>query len=58
MELRRQLENAQEQLRQRDGQLRKATQQLTNVQGQLHSGRLRPGSKSFMILCTVSKNYD
>ena len=35
MELRQQLENVQEQLRQRDGQLREATQQLTNVQGQL-----------------------
>ena len=35
MELRQQLANVQEQLRQRDGQLREATQQLTNVQGQL-----------------------
>ena len=33
--MRQQLENVQEQLRQRDGQLREATQQLTNVQGQL-----------------------
>ena len=33
--MRLQLENVQEQLRQRDGQLREATQQLTNVQGQL-----------------------
>ena len=35
MELRQQLESVQEQLRQREGQLREATQQLTNVQGQL-----------------------
>ena len=43
MELRQQLENVQEQLRQRDGQLREATQQLTNVQGQLQErdGELR-----------------
>ena len=42
-ELRQQLENVQEQLRQRDGQLREATQQLTNVQGQLQErdGQLR-----------------
>ena len=42
-ELRQQLENVQEQLRQRDGQLREATQQLTNVQGQLQErdGELR-----------------
>ena len=33
--MRQQLENVQEQLRQRDGQLREATQQLTNVPGQL-----------------------
>ena len=35
MELRQQLESVQEQLTQRDGQLREATQQMTNVQGQL-----------------------
>ena len=35
MELTQQLKNVQEQLRQRDGQLREATQQLTNVQAQL-----------------------
>ena len=37
------MENVQEQLRQRDGQLREATQQLTNVQGQLQEkdGELR-----------------
>ena len=42
-ELRQQLANVQEQLRQRDGQLREATQQLTNVQGQLQErdGELR-----------------
>ena len=42
-ELRQQLENVQDQLRQRDGQLREATQQLTNVQGQLQEkdGELR-----------------
>ena len=42
-ELRQQLDNVQEQLRQRDGQLREATQQLTNVQGQLRErdGELR-----------------
>ena len=42
-ELRRQLENVQEQLRQRDGQLMEAKQQLTNVQGQLQErdGELR-----------------
>ena len=41
--MRRQLENVQEQLRQRDGQLREATQQLTNVEGQLQEkdGELR-----------------
>ena len=41
--MRQQLENVQEQLRQRDGQLREATQQLTNVQGQLQErdGQLR-----------------
>ena len=41
--MRQQLENVQEQLRQRDGQLREATQQLTNVQGQLQErdGELR-----------------
>ena len=41
--MRQQLENVQEQLRQRDGQLREATQQLTNVQGQLRErdGELR-----------------
>ena len=40
MELRQELENVQEQLRQRDGQLRQITQQWTNVQGQL-DGELR-----------------
>ena len=42
-ELRQQLKNVQEQLRQRDGQLREATQQLTNVQRQLQErdGELR-----------------
>ena len=37
------MENVQEQLRQRDGQLREATQQLTSVQGQLQErdGQLR-----------------
>ena len=35
MELRQELENVQEQLRQKDGQLRQITQQWTNVQGQL-----------------------
>ena len=41
--MRQQLDNVQEQLRQRDGQLREATQQLTNVQGQLRErdGELR-----------------
>ena len=41
--MRQQLENVQEQLRQRDGQLREATQQLTNVQAQLQErdGELR-----------------
>ena len=41
--MRQQLENVQEQLRQRDGQLREATQQLTNVEGQLQEkdGKLR-----------------
>ena len=41
--MRQQLENVQEQLRQRDEQLREATQQLTNVQGQLQEkdGELR-----------------
>ena len=41
--MRQQLENVQEQLRQRDGQLREATQQLTNVQRQLQErdGELR-----------------
>ena len=48
-ELRRQLENVQEQLRQRDGQLREATQQLTNVQGQLQErdGELRQMIQQF-----------
>ena len=42
-----QLENVQEQLRQRDGQLREATQQLTNVQGQLQKrdGELREATQ-------------
>ena len=46
-ELRQQLANVQEQLRQRDGQLREATQQLTNVQGQLQErdGELRQMTK-------------
>ena len=35
MELRQQLDSVQEQLSQKDGQLREATQQLANVQGQL-----------------------
>ena len=35
MELKHQLEDVREQLRQRDGQLRQMKQQLTNVQGQL-----------------------
>ena len=41
--MRQQLENVQEQLRQKDGQLREATQQLANVQGQLQEkdGELR-----------------
>ena len=47
--MRQQLENVQEQLRQRDGQLRKATQQLTNVQGQLQErdGQLRQMTLQF-----------
>ena len=49
MELRQQLKNVQEQLRQRDGQLREATQQLTNVQGQLQErdGELRQITQQF-----------
>ena len=49
MELRQQLENVQEQLRQRDGQLRQMTQQLTNVQGQLQGseGQLRQMTQQF-----------
>ena len=37
------MENVQEQLRQKDGQLRQMTQQLTNAQGQLQGseGQLR-----------------
>ena len=48
-ELRQQLENVQEQLRQRDGQLRQMTQQLTNVQGQLQGseGQLRQMTQQF-----------
>ena len=43
MELTQQLKSVQEQLRQRDGQLREATQQLTNVQAELQErdGELR-----------------
>ena len=43
------MENVQEQLRQRDGQLREATQQLTNVQGQLQErdGELRQMTQQF-----------
>ena len=48
-ELRQQLENVRKQLRQRDGQLRKATQQLTTVQGQLQErdGQLRQMTLQF-----------
>ena len=48
-ELRQQLEYVQEQLRQRDGQLRQMTQQLTNVEGQLQEseGQLRQMSQQF-----------
>ena len=48
-ELRQQLENVQEQLRQRDGQLRQMTQQLTNVEGQLQEseGQLRQMTQQF-----------
>ena len=47
--MRQQLENVQEQLRQRDGQLRQMTQQLTNVQGQLQGseGQLRQMTQQF-----------
>ena len=47
--MRQQLENVQEQLRQRDGQLREATQQLTNVQEQLQErdGELRQMTQQF-----------
>ena len=43
------MESVQEQLRQRDGQLREATQQLTNVQGQLRErdGQLRQMTQQF-----------
>ena len=49
MELRQQLENVQEQLSQKDGQLREATKQLTNVQGQLQErdGELRQMTQQF-----------
>ena len=48
-ELRQQLENVQEQLRQRDGTRREATQQLTNVQEQLQErdGQLRQMTQQF-----------
>ena len=47
--MRQQLQSVQEQLRQRDGQLREATQQLTNVQGQLQErdGELRQMTQQF-----------
>ena len=50
--MRQQLENVQEQLRQRDGQLRQLTQQLTNVQGQLQGseGQLRKMTQQFTNL--------
>ena len=46
------MENVQEQLRQRDGQLRQLTQQLTNVQGQLQGseGQLRKMTQQFTNL--------
>ena len=47
--MRQQLEYVQEQLRQRDGQLRQMTQQLTNVEGQLQEseGQLRQTTQQF-----------
>ena len=49
MELRQQLDSVQEQLSQKDGQLREATKQLANVQGQLQErdGELRQMTQQF-----------